>query len=63
MNSQKEEFLGPTMNRDRDGRLFIGEISRATRLNAYRRELAGEELPLSLDERARLRELMRETGK
>ena len=34
---------------------------RATRLNAYRREHAGEEPPLTVSERARLRELERET--
>ena len=34
---------------------------RATRLGIYRRDHAGEEPPLSLNERARLRELERET--
>jgi transposase len=34
---------------------------RATRLASYRREHAGEEPPLTVNERARLRELERET--
>ncbi len=34
---------------------------RATRLSIYRREHAGEEPPLTVSERARLRELERET--
>jgi len=34
---------------------------RATRLGIYRREHAGEEPPLTVNERARLRELERET--
>ena len=34
---------------------------RATRLSAYRREHVGEEPPLTVNERARLRELERET--
>ncbi len=37
------------------------KFPRATRLSIYRREHAGEEPPLTVSERARLRELERET--